>query len=364
MPVVPDGGVTDPLGVRIARPGRVAALVKARLYRPGIDRETVAEVLERYGLRTTRPSENLPLGWRNRSVLVHTASGRHVLKRYRDVWTLSAITHEHSIVRRLEEVGFPAVRLATTPEGETVVELRDRHFALFGFEEGANVAGYFVPRARRSRLQRQAGALLARFHRDLRGFAPEGGHHLGFDGLTGPRSRDLSWHLRALADLEAAAPPSPPEAREQWRWLSANAPRASSRLERLDAALTDASLSVLVIHGDFGIHNILFRGDGAAVLHDFELARLDWRLIDVAAVLSRSSVEDGRAFLAGYRAVDVVPADEWRLLPQVWEYYRLAGAVQSWRNFAEFGGVERLRTARRRIEEAARVADGGVAAWG
>jgi Ser/Thr protein kinase RdoA (MazF antagonist) len=86
-------------------------------------------------------------------------------------------------------------------------------------------------------------------------------------------------------------------------------------------------------------------------------------MVDLAVVLSRVDVTSGRAFLAGYRALAPIPTDEWRLLPDVWRFYRLCGAIRSWHTFAMRGGHERLSTARTRVEEADRISQHRLAPW-
>jgi Ser/Thr protein kinase RdoA (MazF antagonist) len=353
-----------PIGVRVARPGRVRDVAMARLRRPGIDRDTADGILGSYGLRVTSRVRNLPFGWRNRCVVVQTPAGRKVLKRYRDQWVVPTIVHEHSILRHLGSAGFPAIRVEATLSGETFVDREDGRFALFAFEDGVNLAGYILPLERRVRLWGLTGRLLAGFHLAVEGFAPEGQHHLGYVGPTGERSRDLAWHLGALEELTRdPGPATGAESKAHIRWLRDNAGRIGDRILVLHELLADAPLARSVIHGDYGIHNILFRRDGTPILHDFELSRLDWRLIDIVTVLSRVGARLGNAFLEGYDDVAGLPGDERRSLSDVWQFYRLCGAVQSWSTYARLGDGRRLATARGRVEEADRVSEDGTVAW-
>jgi Ser/Thr protein kinase RdoA (MazF antagonist) len=344
--------------LRIPRPGRVLDIVRARCSTPSIDRHTAGSVLERYGLLATGRVQGLPSGWRNRSVTLNTSAGRKVLKRYRDEWAVEAIEHEHSILRHLVTTRCPTVRLEATASGETLVEREGARFALFAFEEGVNLAGYVLPRVRRARLWWEVGRLLAMFHRAMDGFVPEGRHHLGFRGSSDVRSRDLAWHLRALGEL-AVAEPRDAGRRDDVAWLRGNAGRIADRITTLDGSLTGAPLTRSVIHGDHGIHNVIVKKDGTIVLHDFELSRLDWRLIDLVIVMSRVELRDGRTFLDGYDAAAGSPVGERRFLPEVWEHYRLCGAVQSWSTYERLGDDRRLATARARIEEADRISERG-----
>jgi Ser/Thr protein kinase RdoA (MazF antagonist) len=127
-----------------------------------------------------------------------------------------------------------------------------------------------------------------------------------------------------------------------------------------------------VIHGDYGLHNLLFRKDGTVIPIDFELARLEWRLSDLVSCMSRLRYGDGaydfqsiRWFLAAYDVEHPLSDDEWRLFPEVWRFYKLQGAVQYWSSYFETGGPARkLIAARDALEQAARVADdpGGLLA--
>jgi Ser/Thr protein kinase RdoA (MazF antagonist) len=354
------------IGLRVASPGRVLDAAGARLHRPGIRRDVADAILAPYGLRATKRVRNLPAGRRNRSVAVPTPAGLKVLKRYRDQWAASTIVHEHSILRHLASRGFPAVRVESTLSGDTFVEREDGRFALFAFEDGVNLAGFLLPLERRVRLWRLAGRLLARFHRAMEGFAPEGRHHLGYREPFGERSRDLAWHLGALEDLARRPGPAVGAGSEaDVRWLCGNAARIGERILVLHEALVDVPLARSVIHGDYGLHNILFGREGTPTLLDFELARSDWRLIDIVTVLSRVEARRlARSFLDGYEAVAGPPGDEWRFLPDVWQFYRLSGAVQSWFTYARLGDARRLATARERVEEADRISEDATAAWG
>jgi Ser/Thr protein kinase RdoA (MazF antagonist)/thymidylate kinase len=357
------GNDPAPIALRVPRPGVALDRIRARLTSPGIDRASVEEILGRYGLRTTAAPRCLSVAWRNHLVWVPTTGGEKVLKRYRDMRATPAIVHEHSIAGRLAALDFPAVRVDATTDGATIVETRGARFASFDFERGSNLAGYWLPRGARLELWSRSGALLARFHRELEGFTPAGRHHLGF-GSSGEAERDAAWHLTTLERLAGERPPAAesPLGRD-WRWLTERAPRIAAPIAELDAALAAAPLSRTVVHGDFGIHNVLFRRDGTAVLLDLELAHVDRRLIDHVTVLSRADADAAQAFLRGYDLIHGARGEEWRYVPELWRSYRLCGAVQSWQNFVEFGGEARLRTARRRVIEAERIAAEGVPSW-
>ena len=348
----------------LPRPGRLLRHIRSRLSAPEMASETVSEILSYYDLALVNPPENLPLGWRNRNLVVETPAGKKVLKRYRKQWQELALLHEHSILQRLADVGFPAPRLVSTTSDQTFVQYGDHHFALFDLVSGKNYTGTFLTKRQRTQLVRKAGGTLARLHRELDGFLPDGDYHLGYYSYTGGRRRDLAWHLERLETLpERSAELADPEAQKHARWLGEQSSYIGERLRHLAGVLEEAQLPRLVIHGDYGLHNLHFHQDGTVTVHDFELARLEWRLVDLVGVLSRLDDGSSRDFIATYQSEFPLSADEWRLFPQVWEYYRLRGAVQYWYNHFDLGGDDRLAGARKRVKRASRIAEEKSKLW-
>jgi Ser/Thr protein kinase RdoA (MazF antagonist) len=341
---------------------RVADRVRARLDGPAIGRDECAIVLGEYGLRVGRTPRNLGHGWRNDLVAARTNGGEVVLKRYPRRWTEATLAHEHSIVLRLEERGFPAVRLKRTTGGRTWVERGGHLYVVFDFSEGRNVTGTRASPEQRHQQLAQAAVTLARFHRVMEGFQPAGAHHItehagGGDDETGAYRRLLADITRQSHELRSHHP-----AAGQLDWLCGHQSALDERLHELGELLRRSSLRRHVIHGDYGLHNLLFRADGTAVLHDFELARVEYRLVDLVGVLSRAETDPADVFIERYCAENEVDPGEWALLPAVWEQFRICGAVRSWHNYLQYGDEKRLRTAQQRIAEANAVRAEGVAA--
>lgn len=335
----------------MARPSRLRAWGEARGRPPAIPGEVSEAVLARYGLLQTRSPANLPFGRRNPKVLVATSAGPKVLRSYRPSTPPASILHEHALLTELDRRRFPAVRIVRATTGETLVEHEASRYALFDLADGVNLSSAFIPARSRLLLLETAGRTLARLHRAFDGFTPITAHHLGQDA-DGPR-RDLEWYLALLADLsERWAPPG--RVRDDHVTLRGRSDQIASELARLEEEMSRAPLERVIIHGDYGIHNLLYRRNGTAVVTDFELARLEWRLIDIVIAISPMARDASRAFLDGYRREGDIPLDEWRRLPDVWQYYRLTGAVRSWDNYFRHGDDRRLATARQRVDEAAR----------
>ena len=333
----------------IPRPSRVSAALAARLGPKALDPSTTRTVLGRYGLDPGVRHRNLRLARRSLNVVVETDRGTKVVKAYRPHWPAASMQCGHSILVRLEELGFPAVRLVRSADGRTWTGVGEQLFAVFEFVPGTNYSITFLRRADRLRLTEVAARTLAGIHRDLGGFLPDGAHHLGFTTPTGPRRRDVAWHAARLDDLVRRSAE-----------LTSNGlgphvgpliMRASSMLDeigRLEPLLAGAAFPRLVVHGDYGLHNLVFPRPDLAVPVDFELARLDWRLFDLISVLGKHRFRGGHydlesmdTFLAAYSEEFALTHDERALLPEAWQLYKLQAAVQYWSSYFETNGPVR-----------------------
>ena len=345
---------------RVPRPSRVSAYVVGRLGPAVIDRKTVTDVLDCYGIRTAGPSRNLRLARRSLNVAVATPAGKRVLKLYRPQWKPATVLYGHSILLELERQNVPSVRLAQTREGMTYVTREDRVFAVFDFIPGVNYSLNYLRRPDRLRLTVIAAETLASFHRSVRGFMPSGEHHLGFVSLVGARHRDVTWHAVKLDDLD----------RRSARLVDADASARATALrdastsllqeiERLDARLAAAELPRLVIHGDYGLHNLIFQSTSAIPV-DFEVSRMDWRINDLVSALGKYRYRSGQydfesmyTFMRSYVRHFPLTSDEQRLLPEIWRLYKLQAAVQYWNSYFETDGpIRKLDSALDSIEQA------------
>lgn len=322
----------------LPRPSRLIQYFQSRLSSPSIKIEEVHKVLEQYGLETVRPPRNLPFGRRSRNVFISTTAGKKVLKRYRRKWHPDTITYGHSIHTYLAEHNFPTPRLVTTPQGATFINLNGENYALFDFVKGVNYSSSYLPRAQWLKLVALAGKNLAHFHRQLAGFVPKGRHHLGFQSYTGDRQQNLAWYVDRLKELnEKSRYLNGHEGKAQAEYLIQNTDWILEELHRLDEVLKAANLKRLVIHGDYGIQNLLFQRDGNVMTMDLELARLEWQLSDFVTSLARFRYSNGtydiesmRCFVIAYQVEHPLTAKEWRYLPEVWWYRRIQRSILHW----------------------------------
>lgn len=355
----------------VPRPSRVKAYLAARVEPSVIDPDSLEVVLDQYELTPVGSRRNLRLGRRSANVALATTQGVKVIKQYRPQWSEATVRYGHSVLVELERLDFPAVRLSRTPDGATWTAVDGRVFGVFEFLPGSNYSLVYLRRGDRLALTVTAARTLARLHRALRDFEPDGEHHMGFASRTGAPRRDVAWHADALDELDRrtreamqggrdASLFSDPEARSLATWLVERAGSVLERIERLERVLADAAFPRLVIHGDYGMHNLLYRDAEHAWPIDFELTRLDWRVNDLISVIGKYRYSDGthdsqsmRAFFDAYsRTLPLVP-DERRLFAEAWDLYKLRAGVQYWRSFFETSGPTRkLQSARDSILQA------------
>lgn len=339
---------------RLPKPGLVLEFARAQVRQVAIPQATVEAVLSGVGIIGNARVRNIYNGWRSQIVSVTTPEGRVVVRGYSNRWATPGIRHEHSVLQKLEAVGFGAPRLRAGETGETLFVVDGTRFAVLSYVPGSTLTGFYMADASINQLQVRAGRLLGEFHKTLSGFHPDGIHHLGIDPSTGIPLRDVDWHRDVVARVGEAGGAIAAEG------LVGSISNCEARFVELDTEVRSADLPTALIHGDFGLHNILFSSKGEPILHDFELTRLDIRAIDLVTSLSRLQPRFRSGFITGLRDVDGLSDSEWTLLPQVWEWYRLGGAIQSCDAYLKHGGDRRLETARRRLLEAQRVQREGL----
>ena len=346
----------------LPRPARLTAHISSRLRSPDIKEETVHAVLAEYGLELTGRPQNMPNARRNRNLIVHTQMGRKVLKLYRADWRPETIAHEHSILRHLAQMDSPAPRLLATASGKTAIAHGSNYYCVFDFVKGMNYSFTFLLRAHRMQLMRAAARTLAQLHLRLLDFVPLGRHHLGFISRKGQRVRDVDWHIKRVVELKERSQSLSEPASD---WLTVRGFSILDNMTELDEALQNAQLPITIIHGDFGLHNLIFQSAKQATPMDFELARLEWRLSDLVSCLSKLRNRAGnydmgsvREFLAAYQVEYPIGDEEWHWFPLVWKNYKLAKAVQYWSSYFETNGPARkLSLARDAAEQAGWLTD-------
>jgi len=318
--------------------------------------EPLQAILAHYDLRLQEPVQALANPGRSESLILHTQAGRKIVKRYKPSVDVAAVTHEHSLLRHLAQINFPAPRLWPTTDGATFVQHGSHCYALFDWLEGTfQYHHYLLLPGQTKRFIAAAGQALSHLHQALAGFIPEGRNMNGFPSLTGERWRDVDW---CLDQLQTCRHVSAPDKQPLERFLNQHGDWLEARFHTLKNTLKDEALSRVMIHGDYGPYNLLFHRHNPAVIIDFELARLDWRLSDLAKALpmfARSrfgfSLSKAAAFLNGYWQTCPHPSTEMIYLLSVWEFLLLRRVVACCGQYAQTGATHCLPEAEHKLAD-------------
>jgi len=322
---------------------------------PRISSGDVADLLAAFALRAVGSAASISSSSRADNVVVSTTDGRKVLKRYKASVAAASIVHEHSILRHLARLNFPAPRLVPAADGATARQIDGRWYAVFDY-----LPGYlhyhehlWSPRTYRT-LVGLSGEALGALHEALHGFTPEGTNPSGFTAVDGIRHRDLGWYLECLDRARACADGSGDHAFRAL--LDHAAGPVAHQLRVLDEDLAAAELPRQTIHGDYGPYNLLFRSGERIVVLDFELARIDWRVVDVAKSLQQFGITRRglrlpriAAFVAAYDRRQPLEPAERRLLPDVWRFLSLRRVPVCWDRYTVSRDARWLVEARRKL---------------
>lgn len=286
---------------------------------------------------------NLPYGRRGSNVAVITSDGKKVIRRYRKKWIISTINYEHSILTKLAELDCPAPRLNKTADSKSLITINGDFYALFDYVSGMNYSSTYLIRSQRLLLLESAAKALAQHHRCMEGFVPDGQHHLGFKALSGEHIRDLEWQEKKLIELsDKSKNLLASKDGAVLHWLIDNCGMVMGLLTKLDHELHELDLPRVVIHGDFGLHNILFHESGKVIPLDFELARIEWRLTDFLISFLRFRNRKGKfdleimeRFIKAYQLENPIDPQEWLLFPKIWQFNLLQFSIQYWNSYFE-----------------------------
>ena len=323
-----------------------------------ISPDVVNHVLATFDLAARGPTHEIPGKSRGNNVIVETAAGTKVLKRYKSSVSEAMIVHEHSVLRHLAIQDFPAARLSPT-DGATMTEHSGRWYALFDYMPGYfHFHEYLWLPQRQQDFVTLSGRALGALHRAVYGFTPSGVNPYGFVSLAGTRWRDVEWYLDLLERSRRNASHAHREKPDLLTpMIREHGSMVDHELLSLDSELSSADLRRQVIHGDYGPYNLLFKPGERIMILDFEMTRIDWLVVDLAKSyqqfgMSRFGMQPARisSFLAGYEAMHPLDRDEVRLIPSVWLFLTLRRVVVYWDRYLETGQPRWLREAQRKLD--------------
>jgi homoserine kinase type II len=228
----------------------------------------LARVLGCYPLGELKGAWRTEHGFVNDNWIVETSRGRYFLKRrHPSLRQPDFIRAQHALIVHLRQSDFPAPILVPTIHGETLLVLDGECYEVQVYIEGTP-----YDHDRSVHLE-EAAVTLGRYHTLVQGFAPAA--LCGLGDLYTPTI--LSANLTNLA--------------QAWQLdRNPNLARIASQLaaQAIDLATRFArhgALPQLVIHGDYYAGNLLFDGDHIVGVVDYDKARWQPRVVELAEAL-------------------------------------------------------------------------------
>jgi Ser/Thr protein kinase RdoA (MazF antagonist) len=225
-------------------------------------------LLSHYAVGRVIDAQRLEQGFVNENWKITTSRGRFFLKRRRATpGQASLVRAQHELIEYLGHQGFPAPSLMRTAAGETILTHDHCWYELQEYIDGEP---YDHDRA--SHLQ-QSALTLGVYHSCVRGFAP-----------------------RALcASGELYTPGSVGEMLERLgeAWQAERDPALAGLIQPLEMHVQELTVSFaghgvldrLVIHGDYYADNLIFKGDSIVGVVDYDRARREPRVAELAEAL-------------------------------------------------------------------------------
>jgi homoserine kinase type II len=280
---------------------------------------------------------------RSPKVVITAAAGKFLFKRRakgRD--DLAKVTFTHQIQQALAARGFPLPGLISTREGKTILVLDSNVYEMFRYVVGGGYDGS-------SQATRSAGRTLALYHSllaDFRSeFRPPSGSYHDADGIRQAVRTTIS------AMPLANRPPA------EVITAVAQGLAESYRLcgQQAEAAGLDA-WPEQIVHGDWHPGNMLFRDRAVVAVVDYDAARLQRRVIDLANGALQFSIVGGGdditvwpdhvdlprlcQFMKGYVEVSPVDVKELQAIPFLMCEAMIAEAVLPIAATGSFGRLD------------------------
>jgi Ser/Thr protein kinase RdoA (MazF antagonist) len=309
------------------------------------------QVISQYDFEAINFNQKSAGGYRGLNIIIKTSDGIKILKQYKPTLGDSTIAQEHSILKYLSKAGFPVPLLKKTKSGDTLLQIEKQKFALFDFiAKGYHYNNYLLLPGQADDHIKTAGRTLGYLHKLLNNFNPLGYNPDGFKSKGGDRWRTIEWFADRMNYCIKAS--NCFSGSEDNRVLLSHADFLNEQLFHLDDQLKRKNLRFILIHGDYTPFNLLYTDISTAFVLDFEMARLDWLLIDIVrswqAFCSNKSgfdLEKMETFLDAYQLHMSIFEDELSLIPEVWSFFCIINFIQSWKGYFDSGSSKRLGAA-------------------
>jgi Ser/Thr protein kinase RdoA (MazF antagonist) len=293
--------------------------------------EAVAMLRRAYDTGDWLSWERIQGGRSNHTFFVTASSGNYVLRRSNTRKSVGknaeAVRFEVRLIDYLRERGYPAPQIIPTRGGERYVEHDGLFYLMTAFIAGSS----YDPENPEHLLA--AGDGLGRYHRLVSTLSgPYYAHRSSLLTNLGPEGVGVLDQVKRLAEPFLDI--------EERKRLQDSVSYLQNQFVGVSRAIVELypGLSKLVIHGSFGRSTLLFAGDTLIGVVDYDRARFEVRVMDLAVTIKGfcrdyKSGEDYwigldyarcRDLLAAYLEVEPLPKEELRALPLIFRGQHLA----------------------------------------
>ncbi len=296
------------------------------------------KVLESYGFDKNICCLKTAGGNRGENIIIQTATDKKLLKRYKKTLGEETIVQEHSILKQLEKINFPAPRVVPMKTGQTLAKHKGGHFALFEYiEDGYQFNNYVLLPFQENKFIKLSGEILGVLHKSLIDFSPKGYNPEGFKSMSEDRWRNLDYYLEKLSFCEKELNNLTLNNLSKYLLNKINMIITCRRdFISIENYLLNIDLPRIIIHGDYGPYNLLFNKSGAVFVLDFEMARLEWRLVEIVKSIQRFclnrysfSLKKMNIFAKSYNSIMKITNVEIELISDLWIYVKMKDAIRS-----------------------------------
>jgi Ser/Thr protein kinase RdoA (MazF antagonist) len=227
-----------------------------------------------------------------------------------------------------------------TKSSQTLVQRGKNRYALFDYVVGSFRSFDYIAFPKQTHQYIAiAGEMLAILHDKLADFTPQGYNPDGFKSKTGDRWRDIEWFADKLAfSVNKTSLRNENRPKHKYTLLLQNARKLKTILFDNTYLLNSTDLPRQIIHADYHPGHLLLRKNEPPVIIDFEIARFDWRLIDIIYGLQTFCKNRRgyychnkiRTFLSNYQFIMPLTPTELKFFPSVWKLMQTWWCIFSW----------------------------------
>ncbi len=314
--------------------------------RKTFDAVELATCLSHYDLGIIRSVQDFPRGSRRSPKVVFESEKRGRLlfkRRAHGKDDIKKVAFTHQIQLHLAGENFPLPHLiGTRPDNNSMLVLGERIYELFEFVQGKGYNGSLEATFDAGRILGLYHKLLANFHGDYQ--PPKGSYH----GASAVGEAILD----TTTSLPIDARPEQSVLMDTVKYLEQAYLRCTVKSNKI--GLKDWPDQI--VHGDWHPGNMLFRDNLVAAVIDYDTARLQQRIIDLANGAIQFSIIGGsddpadwpdypdqtrlKRFLIGYDSVNVISKAELQVIPYLMCEAMIAEAVLPIAATGSFGHMQ------------------------